>query len=247
MMETRTRTLWGLMLAGATLAALPAAAQAQETQRSDTAATTDHRTQDTTSVGRAQVDATGHDSTRWGYPSDSNPDVQNPPGYRGMERPTNVFPPDSGKDSPSAGAVEDRTTGSYDRNTWNDSTADVQNPAGYRGMERPVGGASGDAGQQEIERYRQRLGEMGYKVEKMTKAEKKAWKEAHGAHRTTGTGDGGAGVENAAGRDTTMVGETSPKSPRDSTRRLPSARGDTTGQSSGTSDTSSDTGSDGSR
>ena len=67
-------------------------------------------------------------------------DVQNPQGYRGMERPVNVFPPDSsGKPDRTAGQVEDKVTGTYEDSAWNDSTGATQNPAGYRGMERPTG------------------------------------------------------------------------------------------------------------
>jgi hypothetical protein len=65
--------------------------------------------------------------------------VQNPPGYRGMERPANVLPPDSATQDTAAGAVEDRVTGTYDDSTWQDTAQGRQNPAGYRGMERPVG------------------------------------------------------------------------------------------------------------
>jgi hypothetical protein len=91
-------------------------------------------------------------------------------------------------------------------------------------MERAVGGTGADTvgSEAEIEQYRQRLGELGYKVTKMSKSEKKAWKKANSMERDT------------AGGDTTQVGESSPKVPRDSTRRLPAARGDTTGQGAGT-------------
>jgi hypothetical protein len=65
--------------------------------------------------------------------------VQNPPGYRGMERPANVFPADSAAQDTAAGAVEDRVTGTYDDSTRQDTAQGRQNPAGYRGMERPVG------------------------------------------------------------------------------------------------------------
>jgi hypothetical protein len=56
----------------------------------------------------------------------------------------------------------------------------------------------------------------------MSKSEKKAWKKSNPRER------------DAAGSDTTLVGESSPRVPRDSTRRLPAARGDTTGQGAGT-------------
>jgi hypothetical protein len=40
--------------------------------------------------------------------------VQNPPGYRGMERDTTAFPDSGTASSASPGAVEDATTGTYD-------------------------------------------------------------------------------------------------------------------------------------
>ena len=90
----------------------------------------------------AQETQTG-DSTVQAQPGDTG-EVQNPPGYRGMERPVNVFPPDSGG-ADSAGRVEDRATGTYDDSTWQDTTQGRQNPAGYRGMERPAGADTGTA------------------------------------------------------------------------------------------------------
>lgn len=171
MPQLATPRLFSLIVATGAALALPAAARAQETQRSaDTAAmdTTAAR-QDTTA---AQRDTAGTDTTRWGYESDTTPGVQNPPGYRGMERPTNVFPPDSGKDT--TGAAEGQTR---------DTTAGKQNAA---------------------------------------------------ADTSAGTGGDTASVENRGGGDTTRVGDTTPKVPTDSIRRLPAARGDTTGQSGGT-------------
>jgi hypothetical protein len=93
-------------------------------------------------TGAAQETQTG-DSTVQAQPGDTG-EVQNPPGYRGMERPVNVFPPDSGS-ADSAGRVEDRATGTHDDSTWQDTTQGRQNPAGYRGMERPVGADTGAA------------------------------------------------------------------------------------------------------
>jgi hypothetical protein len=46
--------------------------------------------------------------------------VQNPPGYRGMERDTTMFPPDSGQ-SAAPEQVEDQTTGTY-QDTATDTT-----------------------------------------------------------------------------------------------------------------------------
>ena len=106
-------SILGLILGLAALA--PRDAAAQETQ-----------TRDTTAPGAAQD--TGQ--------------AQNPPGYRGMERPTNVFPPDSGS-ADSAGQVEDRATGTYDDSTRQDTSQSRQNPAGYRRMERAAGRDTG--------------------------------------------------------------------------------------------------------
>ena len=41
-------------------------------------------------TSEAAGDSSGTDSTKWGYQVDRNPDVQNPPGYRGMERPASL-------------------------------------------------------------------------------------------------------------------------------------------------------------
>jgi hypothetical protein len=88
----------------------------------------------------AAGDSVQQDSTKWGTETNRDPETQNPPGYRGMERPVNVFPADSGQArDTSAGAVEDRVTGTYEDSAWKDTTGAAQNPAGYRGMERPAG------------------------------------------------------------------------------------------------------------
>lgn len=47
------------------------------------------------------VKPSGSDSTKWGRESDKNPDVQNPPGYRGMERDTTQVPPGAAEPSDS--------------------------------------------------------------------------------------------------------------------------------------------------
>ena len=108
--------------------------------------------QDTTETGRATMDTTapeagaidtsGVDTSATRDTTDTS-DVQNPPGYRGMERDTTMFP-DSGGPPEDAGAVEDRATGTYDDSTWQDTTGAEQNPAGYRGMETSADSA-GDA------------------------------------------------------------------------------------------------------
>lgn len=63
--------------------------------------------------------------------------VQNPPGYRGMERDTSIFP-DSGGPPPSAQESQNQTTGTYSDSAWRDTSGAAQNPPGYRGMERPA-------------------------------------------------------------------------------------------------------------
>ncbi len=122
--------------------------------------------QDTTETGRAAIDTTapaggaldtaGVDTSAARDTTDTS-GVQNPPGYRGMERDTTVFPNEGGPPA-DAGQVEDRTTGTYEDSAWRDTSGAAQNPAGYRGMERPAGadtsatsdtsatGATGEAG-----------------------------------------------------------------------------------------------------
>lgn len=109
--------------------------------------------QDTTETGRATIDTTapsagaidtsGVDTSAARDTTDTS-GVQNPPGYRGMERDTTMFP-DSGGPPADAGAIEDRATGTYDDSTWQDTTGAEQNPAGYRGMGR-LEGDSAEAG-----------------------------------------------------------------------------------------------------
>jgi hypothetical protein len=102
--------------------------------------TSNARTSPDTSAyqGAAGVDtsAQGKPDSMWGYKVDTTA-AQNPPGYRGMERPSNVVP-DSGIPQDTA-HVKGRVTGVYSDSSWNDSTGAEQNPPGYRGMERPVG------------------------------------------------------------------------------------------------------------
>jgi hypothetical protein len=102
--------------------------------------------QDTTETGRAGIDTStsragaidraGVDTAR---DTTDTSGVQNPPGYRGMERDTTMVPPSRENPSAGAGQVEDRATGTYDDSTWQDTSGTAQNPAGYRGMERPAG------------------------------------------------------------------------------------------------------------
>ncbi len=123
-----------------------------------TAAAGSASAQDTTETGRATIDTTapeggaidtggvdtsGVDTSATRDTTDTS-GVQNPPGYRGMERDTTVFLDSAGPPA-SPGAVEDRATGTYDDSTWQDTTGAEQNPAGYRGMGR-LKGDSTEAG-----------------------------------------------------------------------------------------------------
>ncbi len=82
--------------------------------------------------------AASQDSTKWGYKVDSSSKNQNPPGYRGMERPANVLPADSGAKADTA-APADATSRINQRARQDSSSVTGQNPPGYRGMERPAG------------------------------------------------------------------------------------------------------------
>jgi hypothetical protein len=98
--------------------------------------------QDTTSsqgATVADVPKTKADSVKWGYQATEDPDVQNPKGYRGMERPVEMFPPDSAESHDSAAAAG--ATGRVNEMRRQDSleSSPDQNPPGYRGMERPAG------------------------------------------------------------------------------------------------------------
>jgi hypothetical protein len=89
---------------------------------------------DTLSTQQARSDTTGQDSAGAGYATDTTSAVQNPPGYRGMERDTTMFPPQD--DTTSADATS--RTSQRSRQDSLGEGAD-QNPPGYRGMERPAG------------------------------------------------------------------------------------------------------------
>lgn len=77
--------------------------------------------QDTTETGRATldtiapeagaIDTSGVDTSATRDSTDSS-SVQNPPGYRGLERDTTAFP-DSGGTAASPGAVEDHPSGTH--------------------------------------------------------------------------------------------------------------------------------------
>jgi hypothetical protein len=86
------------------------------------AATGSAYAQDTLETGRAAIDTTapeagaidtsGVDTSATRDTTDTS-GVENPPGYRGMERDTTLVP-DSGTSPADAGAVEDQATGTYD-------------------------------------------------------------------------------------------------------------------------------------
>ncbi len=120
--------LAGLLILGVPFTA--AAAQDTSATRQDTAAV-----QQETTTQAAGNDTARADSVQWGRTADRDPEVQNPPGYRGMERPVNVFPPDTA-DTSSAGDATSRTSQMQRQDTI---SSENQNPPGYRGMERLVG------------------------------------------------------------------------------------------------------------
>ena len=122
-------SLSGWLVAGALAAALtlgvPTTADAQDSTT---------RPKDTTQL-TAAADSSS-DSTKWGYEVDRSGEL-NPAGYRGMERPVNVFPTDSAKGDSGAGA--DATSRVSQRKRQDTlPNQKQQNPPGYRGMERPA-------------------------------------------------------------------------------------------------------------
>jgi hypothetical protein len=69
-----------------------------------------HSTKTKNAAGMKQqtgMDSTGQDSTKWGYKVDKSPKHQNPPGYRGMERPAGL---DSAARQDSAGGRDSTST-----------------------------------------------------------------------------------------------------------------------------------------
>lgn len=87
----------------------------------------------------AQSRGAGTDSTKWGYPTDRTPEVQNPPGYRGMERPIGTFPADSAPQRDSTASASATSRVNQMRRQDSLQSGAHQNPPGYRGMERPAG------------------------------------------------------------------------------------------------------------
>ena len=93
---------------------------------------------DTTGMDRAVTDTSDvPDTAAVGDTSDTS-GVQNPPGYRGMERDTTIFPAEGGPPATPEEAAG-QTTGTYGDSAWRDTSGAEQNPPGYRGMERPAG------------------------------------------------------------------------------------------------------------
>jgi hypothetical protein len=90
---------------GAALA-LATTAEAQDTTQAGAAPLP----QDSAPTAQAQGDTLGGDSTKWGYPVDTSAQ-QNPPGYRGMETPTDDSLGDSTRIRPGSGAGDSSSTG----------------------------------------------------------------------------------------------------------------------------------------
>lgn len=95
----------------------------------------DTTAQQDTMQSAARSDTTGTDSTRWGYDVERNAGAQNPPGYRGMERPAGIID-SAGPDSVAQADATSRTSQLQRQDSLGQPN---QNPPGYRGMERPVG------------------------------------------------------------------------------------------------------------
>jgi hypothetical protein len=97
------------------------------------AATGSALAQDTTEMGGAPMDTTAAaqdtgvtdtsalDTSAVRDTTDTS-GVENPPGYRGMERDTTIFPPDSGTPSQTPEEVESQTTGTYSDTSSQDTT-----------------------------------------------------------------------------------------------------------------------------
>ncbi|MGH7510109.1 MAG: hypothetical protein ACREMZ_11670 [Gemmatimonadales bacterium] len=128
-MHQRLRTTV-VLLGGLALTVPLASAEAQDT----TATGQDTMPEQQAAGDTAARDTAQHDSTAWGYAVDSTAEVQNPPGYRGMERDTTAFPPQED----TAAAAD--PTGRIEQRAVQDSleAGEQQNPPGYRGMERPA-------------------------------------------------------------------------------------------------------------
>jgi hypothetical protein len=76
---------------------------------------------DTSATGGVDTSATGGVDTSATRDTTDTSNVENPPGYRGMERDTTIFP-DSGNPPADAGTVEDQATGTYDDSASQETT-----------------------------------------------------------------------------------------------------------------------------
>jgi len=100
--------------------------------------------QDTTETGRATIDTTAPEpgaidssevDTSTTHDTTDTSGVQNPPGYRGMERDTTIVP-DSGSLPADTGAVEDQATGA-DTASEGGTEPMKENPAGETAGQTP--------------------------------------------------------------------------------------------------------------
>jgi hypothetical protein len=122
-------------------------AQSTSTNKSDSSTV-----QQTDTTQSAPADATSRINQRARQDSMGSPD-QNPPGYRGMERPAGVAKATSkthtrrhvrktSSDSATQAASDSTNRTPSDSTKWGypvDTSKKNQNPAGFRGMERPAG------------------------------------------------------------------------------------------------------------
>jgi hypothetical protein len=171
--------------------------------------------QDTTETGRASIDTTapgagaidtGLTDTSATRDTTDTSGVQNPPGYRGMERDTTIFP----------------DTGTATRDTTD--TSGVQNPPGYRGMERDTTIFPPDTGTPPED--------TGAVEDQPTGADTVSGADTASGADTVSGADTTSAADTTSGTDTTSVGETEPVEPDAATPRLdPSEHpaGDTAG------------------
>ena len=198
-------------------------AGALDTAGVDTSATARDTASDTSATGGR----TGADTSAGGDTTGTS-GVQNPPGYRGMERDTTMFPPsDDPKDPDHA---KGRATGVYSDSAWQDTSGAEQNPPGYRGMERPV---EGDAAGRDTASD---TSATGGRTGADTSTSGDTWQDTTGAGQDPAGDRGmeGPAEGDPANRDTTSVGDTETRVEDEATPRLDpseSGTGDTTAQS----------------
>jgi hypothetical protein len=143
---------------------------------------------------------------------------QNPPGYRGMERDTTLFPPDTGRPPADADTADTSAT----------DTSGVQNPPGYRGMERDTTLVPSDTGRPPAE--------AGQVEDRATGTyDDSTWQDTTGAEQNPAGYRGTGMLEDsaAAGEDSTTVGDTEPKENQTAEPRIEPSEGaadDTTSQ-----------------